>query len=259
MESNNEDKLILAKLSDKVRFCKTRNKIVNTEFLNLNQKNVITKGLAHLKEKNYIFDGGYEDAESKVLIIYPEKLTREMAEENIKNIIKAIRVIVPNEQRGKYQHRDYLGTIMQFGLERERIGDILVYENQAYIIVLAENAQYIKDSLLVTSKFKKSKIDIINIDEIEAKKPEFEDIKITVLTPRLDNYVSEIAKTSRTEAARLIESELVSVNCKIETKLSKQIELGDIIIIRGKGKFIVSEYSHINRKDRQVIMLKKYK
>ena len=148
---------------------------------------------------------------------------------------------------------------MQFGLERERIGDIIVFEDKAYIIALKENIQYIKDSLITTRKFKKAKIKIINIEEIEVKEAEFDEIKITVSSLRLDNFVSEIAKTSRNETAKIIESELVSVNCKVETKQSRLVEQGDILIIRRQGKFIVDEFLNINKKGKQVISIKKYK
>lgn len=256
---NKEEKIILAKLNDKIRLCKTKNKLVNTEFLNMYQENIIRKELERIKAKNYILTGGYSEAESKILIMYPEKITEEIAKENITNIIKVIKIQLPNEQKGKYQHRDYLGTIMQFGLERERIGDIIVYEDEAYVIVLSENAQYIKDSLQTTKKFKKSKIEIIDIVEMKVKKPEFEEIKISVNSQRLDNFISEICKISRSETTRLIASELVSINCKIETKQTKTVEIGDILIIRGKGKFIVSDFLDINRKGKQVVIVKKYK
>lgn len=259
MENKDEEKLILAKLNDKIKFCKTKNKIVNTEFLNMYQESIIKKELERIKEKNYILTGGYPEAESKILIIYPDKLPKEIVEENISKIITAIKIQLPNEQIGKYQHKDYLGTIMQFGLVRERIGDIIVYENQAYIVAIAENAQYIKDSLLTTKKFKKSKIEIIKIDEIEVKKPEFQELKISINSTRLDSFVSEICKISRNEATRLISSELVSINCKIETKQTKTVNIGDILIIRGKGKFIVDKFLNINKKGKQVILVKKYK
>lgn len=258
MENRDEEKLILAKLNDKIRLCKTRNRITNTEFLNMYQENVIKKELERIKLKNYILTGGYEEAESKVLIIYPEKLTEQIAMQNIANIVKALKIELPNEQKGMYKHGDYLGTIMQFGIERERIGDIIVYNDKAYIITLNEIAQYIKDSLIITRKFKKSKIEIIDISEIEVKKPEFEDFKITVNSERLDNFVSEITKLSRNETTKLIEGELVSVNGKIETRQSKIVEQGDILAIRRHGKFIVSDFLNINKKGKRVIIIKKY-
>lgn len=259
MENNNEEKLTIAKLNDKIKFCKTRNKVVNTEFLNMYQENIMRKELERIKFKNYIFTGGYEEAESKLLILYPDKLTEEVVKRYIENVMKAIRIVLPNEQVGKYQHKDYLGTVMQFGLVRERIGDILVYENCAYIMILQENAQYIKDSLITTKKFKKAKIDIIDIQEIEVKTPEFENFKITVNSLRLDNFVSEIGRISRNETSKLIESEQVSVNCRVETRQSKLIEEGDILIIRRKGKFIIEEFGNVNKKGKQVIFMKKYK
>jgi len=259
MEKKDDEKLILAKLNDKIRICKTRNRIVNTEFLNIHQENIIRKELERLKEKNFYFTGGFEEAESKLLIIYPNKLTEEIATDNIGNIIKAIQIILPNEQKGKYAHRDYLGTIMSFGLERERIGDILVYDDKAFILVLKENAEYIKTSLQDTIKFKKSKIEVIDINRIEVKQPELEEIKISVSSERLDNFVSEIAKISRKMATDLIERELVSINCKVESKQTKLVNKGDILIIRGYGKFIIGEGLNINKKGKQIIIIKKYK
>lgn len=259
MQNKDQEKLILAKLNDKIRLCKTRNRIVNTEFLNMYQENIIKQELDRIKEKNYIITGGFEDAESKILVVYPEKIPEEIAQKSIHNLIVAIKIVLPNEQNGRYMHKDYLGTIMQFGLERERIGDIIVYDNKAYVLTMRENAEYIKSSLQETSKFKKSKIEIIDISEIEVKEKEFEEIKITINTPRLDNFVSEITKNSRNETTKLIQSEQVFVNCKVETKQSKIIEKGDILIIRRSGKFIVSEFKHINKKGKQIVLIKKYK
>ena len=259
MENRDEEKLILAKLNDKIRLSKTRNRITNTEFLNMYQENVIKKELERIKLQNYILTGGYEEAESKVLIIYPEKLTEQMVSHNIGSIIKAIKIELPNEQKGIYKHGDYLGTIMQFGIERERIGDIIVYNDRAYIITLNVIAQYIKDSLIITRKFKKSKIEIIDVAQIEVKQKEFDELKITINSDRLDNFVSEITKLSRNETSKVIEGELVSVNGKIETRQSKIVEQGDILIIRRYGKFIVSDFLNINKKGKQVVIIKKYK
>ena len=111
----------------------------------------------------------------------------------------------------------------------------------------------------MTKKFKKSKIEIVDVDKIEVKTPEFEEIKISVNSPRLDNFVSEISKLSRNETTKLIEGELVSVNGKIETRQSKEVVAGDILIIRRKGKFIVDEFLNTNKKGKQVVLIKKYK
>ena len=140
-EENLEEKLLVAKLKDKINECKRKNKIVNTEFLNMNQKNIVQKELNRLKEKDYIFFGGYDNAHSEILVIYPEKFDVEIVQSNIKNIIKVINIKLPKELIGKYEHKNYLSAVMLQGLGRERIGDIIVHDDEAYIIVLKENAE----------------------------------------------------------------------------------------------------------------------
>ena len=258
MEQNIEDKLLIAKLQDKIKHCKNRNRIVNTEFLNLHQKKLIHNKLNELKIKNYIFHGGFEEAENKLLILYPEKLKEEIVLNSINEIINVLKITLPNEQVGEYEHRDYLSAVMRLGLERERIGDIIVYDNEAYIIVLKENAEYIKNSLQEFTRFKKSKIEIIDVNEIKSKSPELIPIEIHVSSNRLDSIVSEIARTSRSKAEELIKNERVSINCKYEYKCSKQVNVGDIIIVRGSGKYILDDIKENTRTRRLTIMLKKY-
>lgn len=258
MEQNIEDKLLIAKLQDKIKYCKNRNRIVNTEFLNLHQKKLIHNKLNELKIKNYIFHGGFEEAENKLLILYPEKLNEEIVLNSINEIINVLKITLPNEQVGEYEHRDYLSAAMRLGLERERIGDIIVYDNEAYIIVLKENAEYIKNSLQEFTRFKKSKIEIIDVNEIKSKSPELIPIEIHVSSNRLDSIVSEIARTSRSKAEELIKNERVSINCKYEYKCSKQVNVGDIIIVRGSGKYILDDIKENTRTRRLTIMLKKY-
>ncbi len=254
-----EEKLIIAKLLDKIKISKTRNKIINTEFLSIYQKEVIQKELNKNKIKNYFFFGGYEGAEGEILIIYPEKLEREIIENNLQNIIKAIKIILPKELKGKYTHRDYLGAVMQTGLNRNRIGDIIVHEDNAYIIVLKENAEYIEGFLKELKRFSKSEIETIDFKEIKIKKQEFEEMKINISSMRLDNFVSEIAKISRRKTEEILSEEKVFINSKIETKCSKIVKEGDILVIRGKGKFVISEITQNSRKNKIIATIKKYK
>ena len=211
----NEEKLVIAKLMDKVKICKTRNKIVNTEFLTIYEKEIIQKELNSLKIKNYLFFGGYEGAEGQILVMYPEKFDKDIVNKNLSNIIKAIRIKLPKELEGKYNHRDYLGCLMKTGLNRNRIGDIIVHKDEAYIIVLEENVLYIYEFLKGIIKFNKSQIEVINFYDIKMKEQEFEDMKIRVSSMRIDNVVSEITRLSRSKKSELLAQEKIFVNSKI--------------------------------------------
>ncbi len=270
IEINNlDEKLIIARLCDKIKISKTNNKIVNTEFLNTYKRLLIQKELNRLKEKNYIFFGGFEEAEYKTLIIYPEKFKEEfklylngqdsnIVKNAINNIIKAIRIKLPKELIGKYEHKDYLSAVMKFGIVRDHIGDIIVHKDGAYIIVLNENAEYLKNSLKELIRFRKSEIDVIHIEDIVLKPIEFEEIKISISSNRLDNFVSGISRISRSQAEELLKNEKVTLNSRIETKCSKEIKEQDILVIRGRGKFRVSEFIGSNKKGKLVLTIHKY-
>ncbi len=143
-------------------------------------------------------------------------------------------------------------------MERERFGDIICFQNEAYVILLGENAEYVRENLSHFTKFKKAKIDIININEIKVKPKEFEDLKIVVASNRLDNFVAEISKVSRSEAEEYILSERVFVNEIAELKVPKKLKVKDKITIRGKGKFIIDEFIGMNKKGKEIYLIKKY-
>lgn len=265
-----EDKLLIAKVNDKINMCKEKNKIINTEFLSKYKVELIQKELNRLKEKNYLFYGGYEDAEYKILILYPDKLKNSfeelkngikeeygltIAEKSINNIVKIIRITLPKELVGAYEHRDYLSAVMKFGLTRARIGDIIPRNDGADIIVLKENAEYLKNSLQELIRFRKSEIEIKNIQDLRIEEKRYEEFKISVTSNRLDNFVSEIAKVSRNKAEEIINDERVMVNSKIELRLSRDIKENDVIVIRGKGKFKVGQIQGTNRKGKNVISI----
>jgi len=108
---------------------------------------------------------------------------------------------------------------------------------------------------------KKGYANIINIDELQnLRKPEIqkEIIKIIVPSLRLDNFVSDLARTSRSKAVQIIEQERVFVNGQNEKKSSKQIKLDDIITIRGKGRFVVKAFDGTTRSGRTVVVIEKY-
>lgn len=256
-EKANERKLLEAKINDQYKFANTKNKITHTHFLNIAQKAIAEKFIKENAMENYVFFGGnHEDAERHILLFYPEKFSKEMLEKNYPNILCGIRINLPKDLH--YEHRIYLSGIMKLGVKREKIGDIFVGENGADIIVLKEIADFLQSNLSQLVRFQKAEVDIISIYDIKYKKKEFQNLSIIVSSMRLDNFVSELARCSRSKAIEIINQQRVFVNDQLETKFSKKINPKDIITIRGKGKFIVGEIDHKTRSDKFVVNIKKY-
>lgn len=126
-----EDKLLVAKLLDKIAIAEKQNKITYTNFLDPYQKKVIENLIKEIKIKNGMFFGGYETAERTIHIFYPEKLQDISIGNLSKDILGVVSIQLPKESYGKYVHKDYLGALMKIGLQREKIGDILVEEKRS--------------------------------------------------------------------------------------------------------------------------------
>lgn len=258
MYKNQEDRLLLAKVMDKLDFCKARNKIECSNFFNLYEQDLVDKFLKKIKFSNYYFFGGTGEAERKILIIYPEKITREMAMKNHFKILSVIKISLPQGFEEELDHRSYLGAIMKLGIEREMVGDISVRGKVAEIIIKKEVEDFLVQNLGELIRFSSATIEVESIDDlkkIEAKKIEITEI---VASLRLDNIVASLARTSRNKAVEILEQERVFLNFQNETKSSKQVKVGDIITIRGKGRFEFKEISGNTRKGRYVIKIDKY-
>lgn len=256
--SEKQDKLLVSQILDRVNLSNKRNKIEDTDFLDSRQIQIAIEVLKFANVTNYILNGGFEESERKILMIYPEKFNSEIVNKNIGNFIKIIRILLPEDLYEKYTHKDYLGGIIKLGVEREKIGDILVTSNGADIILKKETIEFLEQNLSSLKRFGKSKIEteeIQNLRKVEVKKEEFQ---ILASSLRLDNILSEIIRTSRNKAVDYIENERVFVNYKCETKKTKIINSGDVISVRGKGRFVIREFISKTKSGRDVIIVEKY-
>lgn len=257
---NEEDRLLVSKLIDKISFIEKRNSIETTEFLDIHQRGILEKVLKNIKYKNNIVYGGYENAERTMIILYPAKLETVLENNyfDYNNLIQIIRIILPNELRGKYNHRDYLGAIIKTGIKREKVGDIITSIDGADIIVEKEIIQYLKTSLSELTRFSKTTFEIHNVEELNITPPKTEIINIIVPSMRIDSIVSEIIRTSRSKAMEFIENERVFINSELVTKNSKILKENDTITVRGKGRFKVKQIVNSTKKGNLVVEIEKY-
>lgn len=253
-----EDKMLLAQVLDKIEQMGKTQKIESTDFLDMYQVSLVETFLKKISFENYKLYGGFEDAERKILIVYPEKYTEEMLSKNYGKLLKIVRVELGEEEKGKYAHRNYLGGIVKLGLKREKVGDILVFDEGADIITLNDFAEILQTELGSLTRFQNSNIISLELSNLRALELKLEEVKIIVPSLRLDNIVSDIARTSRSKASEIIAQERVFVNGQNETKQSKQIKQGDVITIRGKGRFVIKEFTGTTRSGRTVVLVEKY-
>ena len=252
-----EERLLVSKALDKIELSTKSLKVQNTDFLNLNEQ-IILKKIIDKINITAIFYGCYENAERRMLFVIPSKSQKKLDENEIdyQEKIGVIRIKLSSKIKEKYTHRIYLGAIMKLGVKREKVGDILVDDDGADIIVSKDIFNFLKLNLQLLNRFKECDIQEIKIDELKKIKiiPKYKTIHVSSM--RLDNIVSEVVNTSRSKAQEILENNRVFVNYLTETKGTKQIKKDDIITIRGKGRFEIEEIIGITKKGKINLKIK---
>ena len=261
--SKEEDKFLVAKILDKIQFTSQKNQIQTTHFLDGYEQKIAQNVLQQVKYKTAIFYGGYKEAERKILFLFPERLfallkSTLQEEKMIQKEMKAISIHLPNDLKGKYQHRDYLSGLMKLGIKREKIGDILVRENGADILAQEDILDYLLVNLPELTRFQKAEIFPKEISKLEIVPIKLEKMTIMVPQLRLDVVISELLHTSRTKANEVISQERVLVNYEVKTKNATILQTGDLLTVRGKGKFKIGEIINQTSKGKLRVEVEKY-
>ena len=243
------NELLIAKTQDAILLAQQRKNAVYTSFLYEEEQALITSVLKKQKAE-YMFFGGYSNAQRKILGIFPkEKVV------NNKNFpIIALEFIYKAEYNLK--HRDFLGSLMSTGIKREIIGDIITENGKSIVFVKKEMQEYIKTQII---KIGNVAVNIKNADLKNLPKPS--DLKSkthTVSSLRLDNILSTITGESREKSVKTIKFGLVSVNHLQQTQVSFNVKENDVVTIKGKGKFIIGENLGLSKKGKIKIIIKNY-
>lgn len=159
----------------------------------------------------------------------------------------------------RLNHRDFLGSIMNLGLERSVLGDIRVKDEKiAYVYCTEGIGQYICDNL-TRIKHTNVKCHICADEEKNMQAvPVLVDLKIIVASLRLDAIVAGVTGLSRGDTLKLFYSKKVSLNGIMCEKNSIILKENDIFSVRGYGKFVFCNVESETRKGRISIHIKKW-
>ena len=146
-------------------------------------------------------------------------------------------------------HRDYLGALMGLGFKREVIGDILVADGSADILLLRDSLPL---ALRDLSKAGRAPLDCSELPLAELAPPAgaLRELRDTVASPRLDAVIGVAFSLARGKAAEAIERGLVYVNNRLCEKPDAPVSQGDRLTLRGMGRAVVKELGGTSRSGR---------
>ncbi|WP_037372858.1 YlmH family RNA-binding protein [Anaerovorax odorimutans] len=258
-----EDEILTALIEDKIEQCGDYYMVTNSSFLDIRQRSLAETVCRKYKNQNYIFYGGYIEAERCIAMFLPEyidafneeELNNYFKEEKESNPLTVLRIT--HNSYKQLSHRDYLGSLLGLGIKREMIGDILVNESGADVIVLKEISNFLLINFNKTGNIN-VELELISAEDINIPKARIEEKKDTVASLRLDNVIASAFNLNRTKSCEAIKSGIVFINGLQINKPDRIIKEGDKLVLRGKGKVILKSISGVTRKNRILIVIKKY-
>ena len=268
MEFNTSDaqKLLASRALDQLRQA-DRGELVCGNFLTPQEAAYTLSVLRERRafDRAFLF-GGYRDAERKRLFVLPSFLSDVDGSEEEKarlyfpdELSAAVRAIkITGSGFRELSHRDYLGSILSLGIERCSVGDIAVIDRFSAVVFCTDK---IFDYLI-------SGIDRIASDKVTVKEyfpdedfcvsREYQPVRDTVASERLDCVVGALTNLSRDKAQALIRSGLCEVNYVVEERVDFTIKTPSIVTLRGYGKYDVLEFDGETKRGRIRLVARKY-
>ncbi len=234
--------LIMRNLLDKIETVMKNHSIESTSFFDPYQRRLSISILNRFIDISYTEEGGILEAERKLFIIYPDYIYMD----NTEDYVTALSI---KGSIDKLNHKDFLGALLGLGINRDKIGDILIHREQVQVIVKKEISDYILYNLKKVGK-QNVKVKEISVEELKPNKIEFKEKYVTLSSNRLDALISSAYNLSRKSSSALVEKGKVKVNWEPIEKSSVEIFEDDIISVRGYGRFTVNAFQGISNKGR---------
>lgn len=241
--------LIKRKFSDLSSSAFRKNIWEYSKFLNINEQSILSS--MNLTD-GYFLSGGYDDAERCIAVFgnetdigYPYALPIDYVMISPKN----------NKFSDTLTHRDFLGSLMSLGINRDMIGDILVCDSFAVIICMNTVSSYIINEI---DRIRHTSVLCKIVHEVpQIVKPELKAEEIIVSSERIDVIISGVYNLSRNDSQQLIKKEKVFIDSLQVLNSSVTIKQGQKISVRGFGRFVYDGILRTTKKGRFVIAVKK--
>lgn len=163
--------------------------------------------------------------------------------------------IKPGRFASPLTHRDCLGSLMALGIKREVLGDIIVGEDRCWLFCLEQIADFIISEL---SRVGRESVSVERCDPPERANTPPEQSGVVVSSERLDALISAVYRVPRSESKALCEEGRVFVNGRETLEASRAPAGGDVVSVRGRGRFIYDGIERETRKGRLRALVRIY-
>lgn len=225
-----------------------------TGFLGLSEQDLFWQLEPEIRFAGFAFYGGGESCDRLVLRFgNPQELGYEAPFG-----ITCIHISPLHEKfSDEFSHRDFLGALMNLGIDRSTLGDIRVGKKEAYLFCLDSIAEYICENL---TQVKHTHVKCQVVEEsrdLPQEDPEI--VSVQVSSGRIDGVIAKVYNKSRNDVVTLFRSCKVYVNGRLCENNARMLKEQEIINVRGFGKFIYLGVKYETKKGKLNVQVAMYK
>ncbi len=250
MQNDKEIQLCKKRFMDLANMSYYKQYATFSDFLALNEQAAFREIEKELPPVSYLMWGGNTLSERKMICFSSEEPTREQFPIAVLKIRAAHAKFAE-----KLTHRDYLGAVLNLGIDRCKVGDIMLVDEEAFLFVDESMEEYICSSI---ERVKHTNVVCEKVGADVTFEQRYKEISGTVQSVRLDAVISTAFKSSRSQLISMISSGRVFVNGSLITNNSFRLKEGDIVSVRGMGKFLYEKEQDVTKKGKIRILLRKY-
>lgn len=242
---DDQDKLLAAKALDKASVAEKNWSAEPGDFCDPAQASLVRELIRRRGgESQVAFWGGYPNAERT----RPVFANADQPVESDDYEIMALRIQCLWHE-STLTHRDYLGAALALGIKREKLGDLIVDAEGCYLIATREIGSFLINNLTQVHRSSVS-VCVIDFDQLSGYQPPCDEKGVVVASLRLDAVAAAAFGLSRSEMVREIEGRKIKLNWKECVDVAQEIELGDVLSMRGQGRAIVRAIGGETKKGR---------
>lgn len=248
-----EEELIKKRLEDMAGRCSRGHVFVFSPFLSMAEQDVFHRlRLADhaIDQAGWVMFGGREDSERSMIRFGREE---ELGYAEAFPIVCVEMAPLMQKFADELTHRDFLGALMNLGIERSTLGDIIILENKGYVFCTTVIASFIVDAL-ERIKHTPVKCRIAEVPQDVAAPPSVSR-KIQVSSERIDAVIAKTYQLSRGESLELFRQKKIYLNGISCANSSALLKPEDVVTARGFGKFTYVGYENISRKGKKNIII----
>lgn len=248
----NDDGMLKKRFAELAKKAYSRGAYTYTGFLSLAEQAELDSVRKSL-DAPFELIGGVEGCERRVAAFGSAELCG--AEPNAPIVCISIRPL-NKKFADELTHRDFLGALMNLGVERDTLGDIVIKPEGAYLFCLDKMERFIIDEL---TRIKHTSVRCERTQELpQGELFELKEELIQASSERLDAMIAKAYKLSRETSAELFREQRVFVNSALCENSSRAPHEGDIISVRGQGRFVYRGVRGTSKKGKLNIVIERY-